>query len=157
MIETPVSTLREFSFAGVSVGASPANFMAEAVGSLDTDEIAGNIGAGVLGSFVLVFDYPGMRFNVIPPAQPAPIRRDRSGVQSTFRGDHVELFYVAPGSPAAAAGLRTGQRVTAIDGRKVGLDYLDGGFRWRFSDPGTVVILTDDMGRNYRLVLTDYF
>jgi len=157
MIETSVSTLREFSFAGVSVGSSPANFMAEAVGSLDTDEIAGNIGAGVLGSFVLVFDYPGMRFHVIPPPQPSPIRRDRSGVQSTFRGDHIELFYVAPGSPAAAAGLRKGQRVTAIDGRKVGLDYLDGVFRWRFADPGTVVVLTDDMGRDYRLVLADYF
>ncbi|MGD8815789.1 MAG: retropepsin-like aspartic protease, partial [Acidobacteriota bacterium] len=47
MIETPVSTLRAFSFAGVSVGSSPANFMADAVGSLDTDEIAGNIGAAV--------------------------------------------------------------------------------------------------------------
>ena len=50
------STLRDFEFAGVSVGSAPANFMADAVGSLDMDEIAGNIGAAMLRSFVLVFD-----------------------------------------------------------------------------------------------------
>jgi len=157
MIETPVSTLRAFSFAGVSVGPAPANFMAEPVGSLDTDETAGNIGAAVLRSFILVFDYPAMRFHVIAPQHQAPVPRDRSGVQSTFRGDHIELFYVAPGSPAATAGLRKGQRITAIDGKHVGLDYLDGTFRWRFAPPGTAVMLTDDMGRDYQLVLADYF
>jgi hypothetical protein len=157
MIETPISTLRDFTFAGVSVGASPANFMAEAVGSLDTDEIAGNIGAAILRPFVLVFDYPGMRFHVIPPPRPVPVRRDRSGLQSTFRGDHLEVFFVAPGSPAEASGMRQGQRITTIDGRRIGPDYLDGGFRWAFGAPGTAVALTDDLGRDYHLVLEDYF
>jgi hypothetical protein len=157
MIETPISTLRDFEFAGVSVGTSPANFMTEAVGSLDTDEIAGNIGAAVLRSFVLVFDYPGMRFHVIRPGKAEPVRRDRSGMQSTFRGDHLEVFFIAPGSPAEAAGLEEGQRITAINGRRIGKDYLAGGFRWRFGDSETSVVLSDDLGRLYRIVLADYF
>jgi len=157
MIETPVSTLRDFSFAGVSVGPSPANFMADAVGSLNTEEIAGNIGAAVLRQFVLVFDYPGMRFHVIPPARLEPVRRDRSGLQSTFRGDHLEVFFVAPGSPAEAAGLRAGQRISAIDGHHIGLDYLEGGFRWSYGEAGTEVVLIDDLGREHRVVLADYF
>ena len=156
-IETPISTLREFQFAGVSVGASPANFMTEAVGSLDTDEIAGNIGAAVLRSFVLVFDYPGMRFHVMRPGQAEPVRRDRSGMQSTFRGDHLEVFFIAPGSPAEKAGLRQGQRIIDINGRRVGKDYLAGGFRWRFGEPGTEVVLSDDRGHAYRIVLAEYF
>ena len=119
MIETPISTLSDFEFAGISVGPLPANFMTDAVGSLDTDEIAGNIGAAVLRSFVLVFDYPGMRFHVMRPGRAEPVRRDRSGVQVTFRGDELEVFFVAPGSPAAEAGLRKGQRITAVNGRPI--------------------------------------
>ena len=157
MLETPISTLQEFEFAGVSVGSSPANFMADAVGSLDTDEIAGNIGAAVLRAFVLVFDYPGMRFHVVNPGDAAPIRRDRSGLQTTFRGDHLEVFYVSPGSPAEVAGLQKGQRLTVIGGDPVGSDYLAGGFHWRFGPPGTAVVMTDDRGRDYTIVLADYF
>lgn len=157
MIETPISTLHDFEFAGVSVGALPANFMTDAVGSLDTDEIAGNIGAAVLRSFVLVFDYPGMRFHVMRPGKAEPVRRDRSGVQIIFRGDQLEVFFVAPRSPAEEAGLKKGQRITAVNGRPIGMDYLDGGFRWRFADPGTEVVLSDDRGRLYRIVLADYF
>ncbi len=157
MLETQVSTLRDFEFAGISVGSAPANFMADAVGSLDTDEIAGNIGAALLRSFVLVFDYPGMRLHVINPDDVRTIRRDRSGLQSTFRGDHLEVFYVSPGSPAEAAGLRKGQRLTAINGDRIARDYLDGGFRWRFGEPGTDVVVTDDRGRDYTIVLADYF
>jgi len=157
MLQAPISTLQEFSFAGVSVGPSPANFMAEAVGSLDTEEIAGNIGAAVLQEFALVFDYPGMRFHVIPPPDRKPVRRDRSGVQSSFRGDHLEIYNVAPGSPAERAGLRAAQRITAIDGRRIEPDYLEGGFRWAYGAAGTTVVLTDDLGREYPLVLADYF
>jgi membrane-associated protease RseP (regulator of RpoE activity) len=157
MLETPISTLRSFEFAGVPLGRSPANFMNDAVGSLDTVEIAGNIGAALLRPFVLVFDYPGMRFHVINPDDVRPVRRDRSGLQSTFRGDHLEVFFVAPGSPAEAAGLRKGQRLVAIDGTPISPDYLDGRFRWRFGAPGTRVEMTDNAGRAYVIVLADYF
>lgn len=50
------------------------------------------------------------------------VSRDRSGMQSTFRGD-----------------------------------YLAGGFRWRFGEPGTRVLLSDRFGGLYRIVLADYF
>lgn len=157
IIETPVSTLEAFSFAGVPVGSTPANFMAEAVGSLDTDEIAGNIGAGVLRSFVLVFDHPGMRLHVLPSTGSEAVRRDRSGVQAIYRGDHLEVFFIAPGSPAAAAGLQRGDRITAIDGQRIGPAYVEGGFRWGYAAPGTEVVLIDDVGSEVRLVLADYF
>jgi len=98
-----------------------------------------------------------MRFHVIPPTRPEPVRRDRSGLQSTFRGDHLEVFFVAPGSPAEAAGLRAGQRISAVNGHRIGLDYLEGGFRWTYGEAGTEVVLTDDLGREHRVVLADYF
>ncbi len=157
MLETPISTLRDFEFAGVSVGRSPANFMDDAVGSLDTDEIAGNIGAAVLRPFVLVFDYPGMRFHVVNPEDAMPVRRDRSGLQTAFRGDYLEVFFVAPGSPAEAAGLRKGQRLVSVGDTRVSEAYLAGGFRWRYGAPGTTVEVKDDAGRAYAIVLADYF
>ena len=66
-------------------------------------------------------------------------------------------FSTRPGSPAEAAGLRKGQRVVSIDGTPVGEAYLDGGFRWTFGKSGTEVVLTDDLGRDIRVVLADYF
>jgi len=98
-----------------------------------------------------------MRFHVTRPGKAEPVRRDRSGMQSTFRGDHLEVFFIAPGSPAEKSGLKKGQRITAIDGRRIGMDYLDGGFHWRFGDPGTGVVVSDDLGRIYRIMLADYF
>ncbi len=157
MIETPIATLRDFEFAGVSMGPMPAYFLAEAVGSLDTHEIAGNIGADLFRSFVLVFDYPGMRFHVIQEGERSGILRDRSGLQNVFRGDHVEVFFVSPGSPAAAAGFRKGLRITAINGEPIGPAYLESGFRWRYDDPGTVVLITLDTLEVHRIVLADFY
>ena len=157
MIETLVSTLRDFEFAGVSVSPAPASFMADAIGSLDTDEIVGNIGASMLRSLVVVFDYPGMRFHVLQPGRPEPIRRDRSGLQAVFRGDHLEVFFVSPGGAAERAGFETGERITAINGEPITSAYIESGFRWRYGAPGTEVVVTDSLGRNRTLVLTDYF
>ena len=157
MIEAPVSTLRDFEFAGVSMGPMPAYFLAEAVGSLDTHEIAGNIGADLFRSFVFIFDYPGMRFHVIQEGERYEIPRERSGLQSIFRGDYLQVFFVAPGSPAAAAGFEKGQRITTINGEPIGLDYVESGFRWRYGASGTEVVIADDLGRERTIVLADYF
>lgn len=82
---------------------------------------AGTIGGGLLSRFTLVLDLPHGRILLAPNAStregPA---EDRCGLLLVAEGDDFSLVrvrWVAGGSPAAAAGVRPGDVVTAVDGR----------------------------------------
>lgn len=89
-------------------------------GAFASEEFAGNIGNRLLERFRVTLDYehrhiylePGKRYR----------ERDiltRTGLMLGWYGDHVSALSVLPGSPAAKAGLREGERVTALDGKPI--------------------------------------
>lgn len=113
-------------------------------GALASEDYAGNIGNGLLDRFVLTIDYarrqiwlePGARYGLRPSFS-------RFGAQLLKYGDDVKAAQVLAGFPAAQAGLREGDTVTAIDGKPIGRidpDLLDR--QLEDGAPGSKIALT---------------
>ena len=129
-------------------------------GAFSDPYVAGNVGAGVLKRFNIVFDYRNQTVTFERNATfSAPDVYDRSGMWLNRHGNALEVVDVTAGGPAAAAGLAAGDVILRIDGRavdEVGLVAL----RRRFlSDPpGTEVHLLVRRGHEERdcvIVLRD--
>lgn len=100
-----------------------------------SSRLGGNVGSQILQRFTVVFDYPHRRI-VFAPGSGAPAF-DRSGLFLAVHGPAVVALDVRPGTPAAAAGIRPGETIVAVDGeaaRAVGLPTL----RARLADPARV-------------------
>lgn len=87
-------------------------------GAFASEEFAGNVGNRILERFRVTLDYDGRRVWLEPGARYR--ERDsftRAGVLLVRDGGRVLARSVLAGSPAARAGLREGDEVTAVDGR----------------------------------------
>lgn len=105
--------------------------------------IAGNVGAGVLKRFNIVFDYGQQRMIFEPNANYArPDAFDRAGMWLNESDGAWEVKDVIAGGPAAEAGVKVGDRIAAVDGQPVASLTLPG-LRSRFKSdaPGTRVKL----------------
>lgn len=83
------------------------------------EKIAGVIGGGMLNRFKVVFDYPHQQMIVEPtPHFADEEEEDKSGISVVARGNtlkNFEIINVAPGTPAASAGLQKGDIIAGID------------------------------------------
>jgi hypothetical protein len=90
------------------------------------DSRNGNLGVGALGRFNLSIDYHAKKLYLAPNHRFAePFDWDMSGlVLEPGSDDRLVVAEVAPGSPAAEAGIAAGDAVIAIDGEAIaGRDY----------------------------------
>jgi Aspartyl protease/PDZ domain len=87
---------------------------------------AGSIGGGVLRRFNITYDYPRHVLSVSPSAaRDAADPYDRSGMWLARSGGNIVVTAVTTGGPAAAAGLRAGDLLAEIDGRRAaGADVI---------------------------------
>jgi hypothetical protein len=154
-----VATLKRVSVAGFDLKNVPAEFYRGSKGAFHTKRYAGLIGAGLLERFRIVVDFPHQRLHVCPAAgwKDKPFRKNHTGLQVDYRGDHLEVIFVAPGSPAERGGWKIGQRVRAINGKSIGSSYLSTDFGWSFGQPGSTVVLTDGDGTARSLTLAEYY
>ncbi|HTZ70890.1 MAG TPA: PDZ domain-containing protein, partial [Acetobacteraceae bacterium] len=115
-----------FTFAGLALANVPVTVSEAKSGAFVSRSLAGNLGAAVLGRFRITFDERARSLTLVPTADAhAPFRVDRSGVSLTQHGpDRIEVLAVAPGSPAATAGLRVGDAITAVNGETVAARQL---------------------------------
>lgn len=89
-------------------------------GSFAAPDISANLGGGVLRRFTVAFDYSAKKMYLAPNAAFAtPDEFDRSGLWLLGAGDALEIADVAADSAAQRAGLKTGDRLVAIDGEKI--------------------------------------
>ncbi len=117
----------------------------------------GNLGGGILGRFNVTLDYGGKRMYLMPNRRYAnPFEWDMTGV--TFEigaSGSIDVIAVMPGSPAAAAGVKPGESLVAVDGVKaVPRDLLRS--RERFRQEGRELVLTlrkDGLDRQVKLKL----
>jgi hypothetical protein len=129
-------------------------------GAFTSPYVAGNVGAGVLKRFNITFDYPHQQLIFERNANYAkPDEFDRSGMWVNKAGDDFEVMDVIAAGPAAAAGLKAGDKISAVDGRAAGQVSLpELRARFRTEVPGTKIKLTVQSGQQTRdvvLVLKD--
>lgn len=112
-------------------------------GAFAAKHAAGNVGGGVLSRFTVTFDYARqVMYLERNRLFDRPDTHDRSGLWINRAGDAFAIEDVVPGSPAARAGLRVGDRITAVDGQPAaGLSLAETRARWRSAAPGTRVRL----------------
>lgn len=94
-------------------------------GAFASPDLGGNLGGGVLRRFTVAFDYGAKTMYLAPnDAFARPDEVDRSGLWLLGGDDGLEIADVAAGSAALRAGLRVGDRITAIDGVAVASSML---------------------------------
>lgn len=116
-----------------------------------TDEyVAGNVGAGVLKRFNLVFDYGRQVIYFERNAyDAAPDVFDRSGmwINVSEGGESFDVVDVIVGAPAEQAGLKVGDRIRSVDGVKAGaLALPELRSRFKTAPPGTRIKLELERG-----------
>ncbi len=113
-------------------------------GAFTDPYVAGNVGAGVLKRFNIVFDYGRQRIIFERNAGYAePDTFDRVGMWMNEGDGGFEVMDVFAGSPAAEAGIKVGDRIVAIDGQpapRLSLPAVR--HRFRTEAPGSRVRLT---------------
>lgn len=153
-----VGTLRSLEIAGFRFENVPASFDRSERTAFDTALKAGNLGTGILRRFRVLFDYARDALYLEPgPAMDAPFGRDKTGLALVPDGDAVRVFFVSPGSPAAAAGWQEGERIAALDGRPLGPGWIADWLRLHDAPDGTAIRLTMADGSERALVLRSYF
>jgi len=98
-------------------------------GAFASPDLGANLGGGVLKRFTVAFDYAARKMYLAPNADFGKADAfDRSGLWLLGTDDALEVADVAQDSAAARAGLRVGDRITAIGAEKVGMRPLS---EWR--------------------------
>ncbi|MGZ7078093.1 MAG: aspartyl protease family protein [Thermoanaerobaculia bacterium] len=140
----------------IAVRGIVARLSTQAAGGLTTGDIDGLIGPGVLARFIVTFDYRNHELLLQKNERFArPDAWDGTGMWLSQRGDAFEVLDVLPDGPAAAAGLRAGEQIIAIDGRVTkGLSLPEERLRLYFEGRrARTVRFTLSNGREVRVVL----
>lgn len=154
-----VATVSTLTLAGVTFRDIPATFGEDDGSAFGNTRTAGNIGMPILSRFQLTTDYANHRMWLTPRADAIaqPFPKDRSGLVARLTGTTFTLGLVAPGSPAEAAGLKTGQVITAINGKPSAELGVAGLTALRTAAAGANLAVTLQTGETVNLVLKDYY
>jgi hypothetical protein len=101
-----------------SLGNVPVTFAQDTEGLMAATDYAGSIGAEFLERFTVVYDSPGKRILLTPNrSYSRAAAYDASGLRVHAEGPELHGFVVGrilPGSPAARAGIQTGDLIESI-------------------------------------------
>jgi hypothetical protein len=153
-----VATLSSIDFAGVAFAQVPANFTNDTRSADNSNLILGVVGVPVLERFQLIVDYSHDRLFATPyPEIEAPFGKDRLGIHGINKDDAIVVDFVSPGSPAQAAGLKIGDKISAIN-QSPTIVWNEAKLReLRNQNAGTVVTLTLSGGGIRKVILADFY
>jgi membrane-associated protease RseP (regulator of RpoE activity) len=115
-----------------------------------------NVGIGLMKQFKVDLDLGRNRIYLTPRTDAPMFERDRAGLRFDLLDDHLKVSFVSPQGPAAAAGLKVGDEIVAVDGRQVTHDYYNGP-DWVRGPAGKSILLTRADGSRAKVTLSDYF
>jgi C-terminal processing protease CtpA/Prc len=129
-------------------------------GSFTDPYVAGNVGAGALKRFNLIFNYEAQTVVFEPNANRDTAEGfDRSGMWLNLDQGALAVMDVTAKGPAETAGLMVGDHIVSVDGAEAAsLSLPDVRRRFRSGAPGTEVRLRverDGSTREVTLVLRD--
>jgi hypothetical protein len=111
--------LKDFQLGDYTVEGAIAEFSSAQMPFGDGDNLAGEIGGGMLRRFTVIFDYPHQELVLTPNAHLAEDdHEDMSGISMIALGPGLKTFQVtqvAPGSPAAGEQIQAGDVIVGID------------------------------------------
>jgi len=114
---------KKFSLGGVSVDAPIVELSQAKAGSFVDAYQAGNVGAGVLKKFNIVWNYAGHEIFFEKNKHHAePDVFDRAGFWVNLGDGAFDVVDVITQSPAEAAGLKRGDRIVAVNGKRAVTD-----------------------------------
>jgi hypothetical protein len=139
----------ELKIGTVTVPGSITQLSTDNKGAMASADLAGNIGGGVLKQFVITFDYGHDVMYLKPVAGKVDDLNtfDRAGMWINKDNGNLTVVDITAGAPAAAAGLKKDDIVTAVDGKPAaGIALPDLRYRLRNDAPGSVVTFTVKRG-----------
>jgi hypothetical protein len=117
--EAVLGRLKAFQIGGVQIDDPIAEFPASSATEKSNSRLAGDVGAGMLRRFSVIFDYPHAQVVLEPNTE---IRsnelEDMSGISLIAKGPGLRTFEVTQvrkGTPGADAGLQNGDIIAGID------------------------------------------
>jgi len=146
---------------GLTIASPLTEFSLDKGGAGGVDAFPNNVGGGVLKRFVITFDYDHQLMYLKPIEGKIDDLDtfDRSGMWINQVAQGFEIVDVGNGTPAAVAGLRAGDIITAVDGKPVTtIKLYDLRKTLRNGAPGTTLHLTfsrKGVARDTRLTLRD--
>lgn len=149
-------TLPAVEFAGKRFEQVPGTLGGDSRGN--QPQFGANLGIGFLKQFDLILDLGRDRIVLKPLANPPGFDRDRAGVNALPEGSALNVAFVSPQGPAAKAGLKTGDKIVAINGQSIGGDFFATALgSWNRASAGTPVTLTLADGRTAHFTLADFY
>jgi len=152
-----VARVKDLRLGSVAISDVVVDMSLQRQGVLSHAAPSGSIGSGLLKRFVVTFDYAHQRLYLLRHAgSNERDAYDRSGLWINSGDGGFRVEGVVVGSPAARAGLGTGDTIIAIDGRPASsLALVDVRDRLRDAPVGTRVALTvRSGGRTREAVIT---
>jgi C-terminal processing protease CtpA/Prc len=112
--------------------------------------VAGNVGAGVLKRFNVIFDYGRQQLIFERNANYSlPDNYDRAGMWLNLKDGAFQVVDVVKAGPAEEAGLKSGDSILAIDGKTPAqMSLLAARTKFKSDPPGTKVRLLVLSGGN---------
>ena len=119
-----VTYLRSLSVGPMTWTMPLATLANEKRGAFGDASYAGNIGGGLLKQYVVTFDYGHQKMYFAPGGIAERDGYDRAGMWINRSPGGLQVMDVTAHSPAAAAGIKTGDTIVSVDGKPAKDVYL---------------------------------
>jgi hypothetical protein len=115
-IEMELTTMRQLRIGPYRFRQVPINIFDDDFNVTNYPEWAGLIGNDLLRRFQVILNYPDKEMHLLPNRYFSdPFDYSYSGLELYLVANKIRVGYLAPGSPAAAAGLELGDEVVAVN------------------------------------------
>lgn len=149
------ATIPTVTVAGFTLSGVPAEFR-----SVPKGPYAGRVNAGIqlFKPFHVTLDLGHDRMWLRRTGAPVQFSKDRAGLFVMLEDDHFNVLHVSPGSPAAKAGFKKGDKIVAIRDERVGPGfYASKQANWAKEAAGTGIPVKKSDGQTIVVTLADYY